>query len=89
MEGSEAYKLIITSPEGKKSTEYFDTKSKLKVKTISEEGNVTYSDYQEVDGILFPFQLKASGGGMPMPLVMKVEKVEVNKGIDDAMFKLN
>jgi len=89
VEGSEAYKLIITSPEGKKSTDFFDSKSKLKVKTISEEGNVLYSDYKEVDGIMFPFQLKASGGGMPMPLMMKVEKVEVNKGIDDAMFKLN
>ncbi len=89
IDGNEAYKLIITSPYGKKTTEYFDVNTKLKVKSITEEGDVVYSDYKAVDGIMFPFQMKASGGGMPMPLVMKVEKVEVNKGIDATMFKLD
>lgn len=89
VDGKESYKLIIASPYGKKTTEYFDVVTKLKVKSITEEGDVTYSDYQAVDGIMFPFQMKASGGGMPMPLVMKVEKIEVNKGIDAAMFKLD
>jgi len=89
VDGKDAYKLIIASPYGKKTTEFFDLTSSLKVKTISEEGDVTYSDYQAVDGIMFPFKMKASGGGMPMPLEMKVEKIEVNKGIDAALFKLD
>ncbi len=89
VDGKDAYKLIIASPYGKKSTDYFDVTTNLKVKSISEEGDVVFSEYKAVDGIMFPFQMKASGAGMPMPLVMKVEKVEVNKGMDAAMFKLD
>ncbi len=89
VDGKDAYKLIIASPYGKKSTDYFDVTTNLKIKSISEEGDVVFSEYKAVDGIMFPFQMKASGAGMPMPLVMKVEKVEVNKGMDAAMFKLD
>ncbi len=89
IDGKEAYKIAVTSPFGQKSTEYFDVDSKMKVRSISEAGDFTYSAYEELDGIMFPYEIKMSGGGMPVPMVIKVEKIEVNKGIDAAMFKLD
>ena len=94
--GSDAYRIDLVHASGNKSSEYFDLKTGLKVKSVSTQktpdGNeITatneFTDYREVDGILIPHQMKAIGMG-PMPLVLKVESVEVNKGLDDGIFKV-
>lgn len=65
---ADAFKLNITSPSGKKKTEYYDTKSGLLLKdesTTTKGGaeisqSVEYSNYKKVGDILFPFTLTQS-----------------------------
>ncbi len=90
--GSEAYVLDLLSSTGKKSTEWYDVTSGLKVKasstTTNETGPMTqvseYSDYKNIDGIKYPGSISITG--TPMPLKLKLESVDVNKGIKDSEF---
>lgn len=91
--GSDAYKLVVTTPAGQTKTQYYDVASGLKVKEIevqeAQGQTVTstqeFSDYQEVDGILFPFQM-LSTGAMPFPVNFKVEEVKINSGLETSNF---
>jgi hypothetical protein len=93
--GSDAYIIDITSPTGKKSTEWYDIASGYKVKssqtTSTEQGSITqnveYLDYKEVNGIKYPTFIIISGG--PLPLKLELTSVDVNKGIDEANFKVD
>ena len=94
MEETKAYRLVITSPTGDKITEYFDTKTGLKARSISTQdagpqGTITvtndFRDYKEVAGIRIPYEMVSSGMA-PFPITMKVESVEVNTGLADDIF---
>lgn len=91
IEGNNAYRIDITSPEGDTSIEYFDMTSGLKIRSVSSEGEVTaindYEDYREVNGIRMPFKMSTSGA-MPFTLVMMVETAAVNEGIEDNLFEI-
>ncbi|MCB0552855.1 MAG: insulinase family protein [Phaeodactylibacter sp.] len=96
VEGSNAYRIDVTYPSGIKITEYFDIQSGLKVRTIISQaspaaGEVTvttdYGDYREVENIRVPFEVKSAGMG-PFPITLKVESVEINKGLEDSIFKV-
>jgi zinc protease len=93
--GSDAYIIDVTSPTGKKSTEWYDIATGYKVRsnqtTTTEQGSVTqtvdYLDYKDVDGIKYPTFIVINGG--PLPLKLELTSVETNKGIDDANFKVD
>jgi FtsP/CotA-like multicopper oxidase with cupredoxin domain len=93
VDGEPAYKIEITSPDGSKSTEYFAIESGLKLKAVTvqdgPQGSVTvtnrFSDYQEVEGMMVPFQTEAEGMA-PVPLTMKVQEVQINTGLEDEVF---
>lgn len=91
VEGKKAYAVELTSPVGTKSTDYYDINTGLKIRTIGDANGTTvtndFEDYREVDGVKFPFKLTVSGM-MPFPLVMNVESVEMNTGLEDAAFKV-
>ena len=91
VEGRKAYAVQLTSPVGTKSTDYYDINTGLKIRTIGDANGTTvtndFEDYREVDGVKFPFKLTVSGM-MPFPLVMNVESVEMNTGLEDAAFKV-
>jgi len=65
---ADAFKLTVTSPSGKKKTEYYDTKSGLLLKdeSITTKAGVEisqsteYSNYKKVGDVLFPFTLTQS-----------------------------
>jgi len=65
---ADAYKLTVTSPSGKKKTEYYDAKSGLLLKeerTVTKGGaeisqSTEYSNYKKVGEVLFPFTLTQS-----------------------------
>lgn len=92
LEGQEAYRIRFTSPSGSVRNEYFSVENGLRLSTqISQEspmGNMTvvtnYSDYREVNGVLFPFSIKQQLG--PQMLDMKVTSVEVNTGLGEDAF---
>lgn len=93
--GGDAYIIDVTSPTGKKSTEWYDIVTGYKVKasqtTTTEQGSVTQSieflDYKEINGIKYPTFIIISGG--PLPLKLELTSVDVNKGIDNSNFKVD
>ena len=87
--GIKAYKVVVTKPNGKTFTDYFDITSSLKIRTIQSSGEIfDIGDYQEVEGVLLPYTLTLSGGQIPFPMNFKTEKMEVNGAIDDEVFKV-
>lgn len=96
IEGKNAYVLEVIRPDGKKTTEYYDMKSSLKVREVSTaEGmdgaqttqTVDFSDFKAVNGVLLAHQSTVSGV-FPVPFKVTLTSVKVNEGIDDAVFKM-
>jgi len=94
IEGADAYVVEVTLPTGTKSTHYFDASTNLLVRKSqvaqTPQGEMVMAtdigNYQEVEGVKFPFEIKLPlGGGMKM--VQKVESVEVNPEISEDVFK--
>lgn len=89
--GKDAYIMEVVSPKGKKSTEWYDLESKLKVRssqtTASEMGPVVSTtdilEYKEVDGVKFPSVISVSGA---MSMKLTAESINVNKGVADSEF---
>jgi len=95
LDGKKAYRILVTSPSGNTSTEYYDVQTSLKVKSISTQdgpqgpATVTseFGDYREASGIRLPHEVK-SAGMAPFPITLKVESVKVNEGLGDDIFKV-
>jgi predicted Zn-dependent peptidase len=91
VDGNKAYKLLLTDKDGNKTTEFYDARSSLKLRTVVEQaGKVItndYGDYKEVEGIMVPHLLKTSGAA-PFPIELKVEEVKVNAGLPDETFAI-
>lgn len=91
---SYAYSVDVVLPSGTKSTEYFDTKSGLKVREVSynqtPQGEVPMKvdikDYKEESGIMIPHTMIIPLGG-PMTMEAKVVSVEINGKVDVSVFK--
>jgi len=94
----EAWKIQLTNDAGKNFTFYIDTKSNLLVQTkhISEGGGrnnsgpteivTDFSDYKDVDGVMFPQTINVEGSGMGAGS-MTFDKIELNQPVDEKMFK--
>ncbi|MDO8365267.1 MAG: insulinase family protein [Saprospiraceae bacterium] len=94
--GNNAYVLEVIRPDGKKITEFYDTKTSLKVREISAgkgmDGNpstqiIDMMDYKEVSGVKLPHGMTVSGA-FPVPFKVAVTEIKLNTGIADAVFKL-
>ena len=89
-----AYAVEVVFPSGTKSTSYFSTKTGYKVRevrfTSTPQGevaqNIDFKDYAEESGIMMPHTVIIPLGG-PMTMEAKVKSVEINKEIDDSLFK--
>jgi zinc protease len=92
--GQEAYRIRFTGPTGKIHNEYFSLDTRLRIKSQRSQespvGSVSietfYSDYRPVDGVMFPFVIKQQAG--PQSIDMEVLDVEVNSGVDSAVFSV-
>lgn len=97
VDGAKAYKIGVTSPAGKSSTLFFDATSFLKLKSTtvavvngeSVSTSTKFGEYKEVDGLKYPHLIIQSMPGLPIPLELKVETIELNKPIDDAIFAVD
>lgn len=95
VDGKKAYEVVITRKDGSKVTDYFDAQNYLKIRSVQTieamgqtiSNTTDFSAYQEVEGIKFPHSITISGM-LPIPLKTTVESIEINKGIDDAVFKV-
>jgi hypothetical protein len=99
LEGSPVYRIKVTSKEGDLREYYFDKDSYLMVKEkdfiknqdgSTSDSETNYSDYKETAGILMPFTIEnvSEYQGQRYSSFLKMETMEHNIAIDDAMFKM-
>ncbi len=92
VDGAECFKLKITYKNGKSATSYIDAKTYYRVKSVSkrtingEEMDIetTYSDFRKTpEGFVFPYSQVTPNGPLSF------SSIEVNKPVDESIFKVN
>lgn len=90
VDGTEAYKLKITHKNGKVQTLFIDPSTYYLIRVVSKqkangqevEVTTNFNDYRKLpEGIVMPMSLQLPFGQM------KVSKVEINKVVDENIFK--
>lgn len=72
VEGTPAYKVIVSTPLGSTVTNYYSVESGLKIKNENPaSGDTYYSDYQEKNGVLIPMTQTIKSAMIPVPLEAK------------------
>lgn len=96
VEGTECFKIKLTQKGGKIETYFIDPNTYFIVKSIAimkangQEAEVatTYSNYQKLpEGIFIPMLMGVPLGGPGMNVDFVLSKVEINKPIDETIFK--
>lgn len=91
--GEDAYKIIVTKPSGKVSTEYYAVKTGLllraegKVKAAGQEieQSMDFGNYITIDGVKLPGSMTQSIMGQSIELAMSNYKI--NEGVADKDFE--
>lgn len=83
--------LRLTSPDGQRSDVYLDAETYLDAKVSTQVNQLRLdqelSDYRDLDGIKVPYLIRTLTNGV-LQSEMKVQKVEFNVKLDDALFKV-
>jgi hypothetical protein len=88
IDGEEAYSLHIVTAKGIETTEYYSTRSGLKLRTSTEQaGDISYADYEEVDGIMIPTKMTISNAMLPFPIEATMVTVKFNEKLDNSLFE--
>ncbi len=94
---NDAYKINVTSPSGKKSTEYYDINSGYLVKTVRStktngqevQQSIEFSNYKKVADVMFPFtdavSVQTAAGAQEF--VINIDDIKVNAGVSAEDFK--
>ncbi len=94
---NDSYKINVTSPSGKKSTEYYDVNSGYLVKTVRNtkaggqdvQQSIEFSNYKKVADVMFPFtdavSVQTAAGSQEF--VIDIDDVKVNTGVTAEDFK--
>lgn len=96
VEGTEAYKILVTKPNGNTQTYYLDTEYCLPFRVESErmvqgqkiEAVTTIGDYKEVDGLVIAHSIETSSAQMPQAQVMTFDSVTINPAFDPDTFTM-
>jgi outer membrane lipoprotein-sorting protein len=96
VEGTDCFKVKLSMKNGDVRYYYLDTDSylELKLETQStvrgtlQENESYFGDYEQVDGIYFPFAIEQAQKGSSQRQKLTVEKVEINVPIDDSRFTM-
>jgi hypothetical protein len=92
--GRQTYKLQLTNKNGDVRTYFFDASTFLLIKW---EGKVVvddhdtpletfFSDYRDVHGVKFAFEVDSDTPGKPQQKKITIEKIEIDPKIDEARF---
>lgn len=92
IDGNDTYKVKITE-NGEESFRYYDAKTGLLTRvegTVQAQGQTfssseDYSNYSDVNGVLFPYGQTIKNG--PQVVNLNIKVVKVNDGVTDADFK--
>lgn len=96
VEGTDCYKIKLTLKNGDIRYYYLDTDTfmELKLETQTsirgsiQENETYYGDYEEVNGIYYPFAFETGQKGSVDRVKFTVEKVEQNVPLDDSLFSM-
>ncbi len=96
VEGTDCYKIKLTLANGDVRYYYIDTDSFLELKVETERNirgtvhydETLYGDYEEVNGMYFPFAIESGAKGEPEHQRYTVEKMEINVPLSDARFSI-
>jgi outer membrane lipoprotein-sorting protein len=96
MEGTDCYKVKLSMKNGDVRYYYLDTDSFLELKeeiqtTIRgalQESELYFGDYEQVNGIYYPFAVEQAQKGSSSRAQFSVEKIEQNVDLDDALFAM-
>lgn len=91
---SNAYKIIMTSPDNISSTYFFDTKTYLLLQAIQEtdmQGQMTenitsFSDYKKIKKYSYPNDMEINIGGGQFTMKITLTKMELNIPVDENIF---
>ncbi len=95
VEGTMVYKIKLTRNDGAIEFYYIDTQKFMLQKQLSYckmqgkdvEVEIFYSDFKNVDGIVFPFLQKTKMGGQLYSNV-EYETIEIDKTVDEKIFEM-
>src|SRR5436309_6107711 len=96
MEGTDCFKIKLRMKNGDVRYYYLDTDSYLELKvevqtTIRgalQESELYYGDYEQVNGIYYPFAVEQAQKGSASRAQFSVEKIEQNIPLEDAHFAM-
>ena len=96
MEGTDCYKIKLSMKNGDVRYYYLDADSFLDLKveiqtTIRgalQESELYFGDYEQVNGIYYPFDVEQAQKGSASRTQISVEKIEQNIPLDDALFSM-
>jgi hypothetical protein len=95
VDGTEAYKLRMTRPNGDLIYVYLDPDYFLEIRTLSRriehgvpnETITDYGDYEKVNGVYLPLAQESGRKGSSDRQKVQFETAEINVAIDDAAFR--
>jgi len=96
MEGTDCFKIKLSMKNGDVRYYYLDADSYLELKleiqtTIRgalQESELYYGDYEQVNGIYYPFAVEQAQKGSSSRAQFSVEKIEQNIPLEDAHFSI-
>jgi len=94
VEGTDCYKIKLTLKNGDVRYYYLDTDSYLELKVESQttvrgtirETETYYGDYEEVNGVYYPFAYEIGQKGDTFRVKYTIDKIEQNVSLDDSLF---
>lgn len=96
VEGTDCYKVKLTLKNGDVRLYYFDADSFLEIKVETQtmirgaiqETETFYGDYDEVNGLYFPFAHETGEKGDLNHVKYTIEKLEINVPLEDKLFSM-
>lgn len=87
--GKACYKVQVTAPSGDRMTKYYDAQSGLLIREKSPfKGTITYENYKEVEGIMFPHKISVEKSLLYGTYSTVVTSIEINKEVSEFFFKI-
>jgi hypothetical protein len=96
VEGTDCYKVKLTMANGDVRYYYIDTDTFLELKIETERtirgavqyGETLLGDYEEINGVYYPFAIDSGEKGSQFHTRLTVDKVEVNVPLSDSRFTM-
>jgi hypothetical protein len=94
IDGKDAFKIEITSPDNMISTDYYSVETGLKIRSEStmdagQSGKMNmvtdFLEYSDIQGVKYPTKMKQSMG--PQVVNITIDEILVNSGIKEDIFK--